>query len=306
MSTEVVTIPDDNVSLHGVVHRPDPEPLQRVGVLISSWVDSGTKAGPHRLMFQVSEALAAAGFYALRFDHRGLCDSPGLYKPTIPDRIADTRKAAAYFRSAFRLDALVGWGMCAGGVLLLNCVSSPGPKEEGIDGLILCNLLGDPESVSPSVDAVATTSVRRMLHNGSLLRKLLRAPRKLHIYLRNLPKLAATLLRPYTNRSADFAEARSYVAGSRTLLAKYSGPMRIICSALHPGQKEIIEWKHSIRHHDWVIMKDAGETFASAEQKAQLIGHTIRWLEKFRLEQLPDSQQHFFAEPETERTEGRI
>lgn len=306
MPTDVLTISGDNLLLHGVVHRPDPEPLQRVGVLFSSWVDSGTKAGPHRLMFQVSEALAEAGFYALRFDHRGLCDSPGFYKPTIADRIADTRAAAAYFRSALHLDALVGWGMCAGGVLLLNCVNSSGPEEERIDGLVLCNLLGDPESVSPSVDAVATTSVRRVLRNGSLLRKILKVPRKLHIYLKNLPKLATTLLRHYTNRSADFAEARGYVHRSRMLLAKYSGPTRMICAGLHPGQKGIIEWKQSIRHHDWVIMRDAGETFASAGQKAQLINHTIEWLEKFRLEQLPNSPRHFPAEPETERTERRI
>ena len=277
--------------LHGIVHRPGREPSQRVGVLISSYVDVSSKVGPHRVYFQTCEAMAGAGFYALRFDCRGLCDSPGILKPALSERIADFRAAAAFFRSSYRLDALVGWGLCGGATLLLHCATTSSPEEERFDGLVLCNILGDPAVVSTFKDGDLLISARRIFLNGSPLQKLLQLPRKFHIYRQNLPKLAAKLFKRYTKPQAEYEEIRTAASRVQQLLAQYSKPTQIICAAKDPCQKEVIKWKNGNHRQDWVVMEDADHVFASAEQKARLIHHTLEWLEKFRMGNLPNLQR---------------
>ena len=70
---------------------------------------------PARL--ELDDPGAAAGFYALRYDNRGMCDSPGINPLTFQDRVADAGAATRVFqtRISFGLDLLLGTVHGSGG-----------------------------------------------------------------------------------------------------------------------------------------------------------------------------------------------
>ena len=140
--TELVNIPADDWTLHGIVHCPKQSSSQRVGVLLYH-ENYNTKIGTHRLFRDLSDRLASAGFYALRYDDRGMCDSPGICDLTIADRLDDARAAARFFRVAYKLDVVIGWGLCLGATTALHTSASSDPLEQ-LDALILCSILADP------------------------------------------------------------------------------------------------------------------------------------------------------------------
>src|SRR5260370_15935283 len=100
---EIVNIPTGGWRLHGIVHIPAGTAERRVGVVLVQ--GPNTKFGTHRLFPQVAEALVQAGFFVLRYDNRGTCDSPGICELTFAYRVADARAAVAFFRRQYRLVA---------------------------------------------------------------------------------------------------------------------------------------------------------------------------------------------------------
>lgn len=289
--TEIVAIPSVDTQLHGVVHLPKHVPGPRVGVLFSV-VGNNTKFGTHRLYVQAAQAVARAGFYALRYDNRGTCDSPGVYEMTFADRVADARAALAFFRSRYQLDVLIGWGICAGAAVLAHCTTASDRSKEHLAGLVLCGVLaypaGNPQSMA-----------RDMFYDGRLFRKLLQAPRKLKVYGENLPKLARSLLAWYLKRDGDpdLKRHRSAVDRVGHLLAQYAGPCLIVF-----GEKDIVWRTFSERVNPddrlglkrkpapsgLVVIKEADHMFSSQEHTAELIRHTLGWLEQFRQVRLPN------------------
>lgn len=93
--------------LLGVVHRPDSyksgDPLLPAVVILHGF--TGTKVEPHRLFVKLAEALAAAGFLALRFDFRGSGDSEGDFEDmTFLGEVSDAGRAIDYLLAAEPVD----------------------------------------------------------------------------------------------------------------------------------------------------------------------------------------------------------
>lgn len=296
--TELVTIENNGAVLHAVLHPPAFEPERRVGVLFAT-MELNAKAGPHRLYYWVAEALANAGFYALRFDYRGTCDSPGFHEVTFADRLADVRAATAFFRKEYRLEAVVGWGLCMGAMIALhNSVSEN--ADERPDALILCEILADPAKVSlPKYGTKRVelgTVAREMFFDGNLLRKLWRAPKKLHVYRRSLPKIAARLIQRYRTRDPELGRFRAAIARVGTLLAEYPGPCLLVY-AEKPGLLE--GFRERVNPGDclglakkpvppeWLLVKDADHVFATRDHTAEVIRKTVEWVEQFQHRYLP-------------------
>lgn len=288
--TEIVTIPNLPRALHGVVHRPASESGQRVGVIFSI-NNYHSKFGFHRLFYELAEALAHGGFYAVRYDNQGDGDSPGSTNLSFAHRVSDLRAAAAFFRAYCRLDALIGWGLCMGSTIVLEYAGED--PQGGFDGLILCSLIADRSKVTlpqweyKKVDPRTVAQI--MFFDGNLLKKLLRAPRKLRIYRNNLPKLAARLLRGF--RDPELAWLRRAVRRTGNRLARYPRPCVIIFGEKDTHRKCFFESvnpddrlglaKKDIPP-DWITIKDGDHSFASGEQKLELIGRTLDWLKLFR------------------------
>src|SRR5215831_13240776 len=177
--TELVSIPAEDWTLHGIVHLPTQSSGKRVGVLLYH-ENYNTKIGTHRLFRELSERLACAGFYALRYDDRGMCDSPGICDLTIADRLADARAAAKFFRVVYKLDVVVGWGLCLGATIALHTSASSDPQEQP-DALMLCSILADPGIVSLPQFGYERVEISKVAQEfflrGNVFRKILNAPR---------------------------------------------------------------------------------------------------------------------------------
>lgn len=291
--TELVTIPSESTFLHGVIHLPGRGLGRPAGILISC-SNIGPKFGPHRLFFRAAEAMADAGFYVLRYDNRGTCDSPGRCELTFAHRVTDARAALAYFRTRYRLETVVGWGLCMAAAVLVHCTTSPFP-EERLDGLVLSNILAHP-SDGWLPEFGEKVDVREMFLGGNVMRKVGQLLRNFHAFRRNLPGLAAKVFKRHWKPQLELVRLHSALDRVGKLLAEYSGPCLLVFGEKDPLRKRFFEQVNPGDRlrlakkrvpPDWAVINDGDHALASREQTADLIHCTLRWLERFRQEHQP-------------------
>jgi pimeloyl-ACP methyl ester carboxylesterase len=294
-TSEIVNIPLDGWTLHGIVHLPQHASGRRVGVVLFH-ENFNTKIGTHRLFRDLGDRLAQAGFYALRYDDRGMCDSPGVCDLTIADRLADARAAASFFRSQYKLDTVVGWGLCLGAAIAVHTSSSRNPSEK-LDGLILCSIVADPGIVSLPQFGYERVQISKVAQEfflrGNVLRKLLNAPRRLKPWAKKFAVLARRYLRPTPRELGRMKDTIGRVGG---LLARYDGP-----SILVFGEKDsyLTDFVERVNPNDrlglkkkelppsWVLIKDGDHTFSSREKTEELFSLTLSWMQPFLEGSLP-------------------
>lgn len=144
----------------------DPAPGP-VGVLIVSG-GSEPRAGAHRGMAMLAQALAARGIPVFRFDRRGVGDSAGDdagFAASQPDLLA----AALIFRHQMPgMRSLIGFGNCdaAAALALFG-------RHSGVHAVVLANpwLGAEPDALPPAA-AIAAHYRARLRHPGQWLRLL--------------------------------------------------------------------------------------------------------------------------------------
>jgi len=185
------------------------------GVLIVSGGNE-VRAGAHRGMAMLAQALAADGIPVFRFDRRGVGDSDGDnagWEASAPDMAA----AVAAFRAEQpQLDRVVGFGNCDGATALALF-----GRDAGIDALVLANPWIGDDSLLPPPAAIRARYARRLL-DARAWRRLLTSRdgwRKLAAGLRRAasrapapPTLAGRLASALSGGSATIVLAR----GDRT------------------------------------------------------------------------------------------
>jgi pimeloyl-ACP methyl ester carboxylesterase len=288
---EIVLIPCEGWKLHGMVHLPPPSSGMRVGVVLFH-ENQNTKFGVHRLFRQLGDAIAEAGFYVLRYDDRGMCDSPGICDLTFAHRLADARSALAFFRARYSLDLVVGWGLCLGAAVATYCGGEPRNAAEKLDGLILCNILADPARVSRPEWGYQKVSLPQVAKDfflrGNFLRKIRNAPHNFASYRTKLGILAARYLHRQPN---ELVRLRKAIGRVGSLLQNYEGPWLLIFSEkdtyltefnerVNPGDKLGLNKK--ALPPGWVLIKNGDHTFASREKTDELIRVTTNWMQEFR------------------------
>jgi pimeloyl-ACP methyl ester carboxylesterase len=297
--TEIVNFSSQGWKLHGIVHAPAGKPERRVGVILLH-ENINTKFGTHQVFRQLADSLAQAGFFVLRFDDRGTCDSPGICDLTFLDRVADCESAVTFFRNRYRLDSLIGWGLCLGASVAIHAAAEALRAEQTFDGVVLCSILADPSIVSlPKYgyyNVNLPTVLRDSFLSGNFLKKLREAPRKLQQYRENLPKLARLVFRRYTQREPALEQLRSHIARVGELLSKHDMPCLLIfgekdpywtsfLTRVNPDDRLGLGRKKHVPA--LVLVKDGDHTFTSREQTQEMIDATLAWVTPFQNGQLP-------------------
>lgn len=288
--TELVTIPVDRLTLHGVVHLPKQSSGKRIGVVLYH-ENYNTKFGTHRLFRDLGVRLAYAGFYALRYDDRGMGDSPGVCDLSIADRLTDARAAAKFFRVVYKLDVVIGWGLCLGATLAVHTSASRDPQER-LDGLILCSLLADPGIVSLPQFGYERVEMSKVAQDfflrGNLIRKLLKAPVSFRSWMY---KLGVIVRRHLSGTPKELGRMKAAIGRVGGLLAAYDGPCLIIfgekdsyltdfTERVNPGDR--LELQKRPNPPEWVLIENGDHTFSSREKTEQLFQTTLDWLKRLR------------------------
>lgn len=284
---EFVEIPAGDWRLHGAVHVPKTPPMRRVGVVLFH-ENYNTKFGTHRLFRDLGDRLGDAGFYALRYDDRGMCDSPGICDLTIADRLADARAAVRFFRAHYKLDAVVGWGLCLGAVLALY-TSSSGDSQDKLEALILCSILADPGIVSLPQFGYERVEISKVAQEfflrGNVLRKLWNAPRSIGSWTR---KLSIVVRRHLRGTPRELVRMRNTIARVGSLLSTYEGRCLLIFGEkdsyltdfnerVNPGDK--LGLKAKAIPPERVLIKNGDHTFSSRDKTEELFCASIDWLD---------------------------
>ncbi len=299
---EIVTIPGKNWSMHGIVHVPETALEPRTGVVLLH-ENPNTKFGTHRIFRELADLLCEAGFYVLRFDERGMNDSPGTVELDVDIRVEDARYAARFFRSHCRLEKLVGWGLCMGSVVTLHSHAAARHPEEKYDAMVLCSILADPAMVSSrKVDYVKADIgvVVQQVFRGNILRKLWEAPGKMHIYRQNVPKLLRAMANQYLHLEPEVERVRAYIAKIAPLLSAVDRPSVMIFGE---KDKHFMRFTENVNPNDklglktkefppsFVVIKDGDHTFSSRPQMEDVFAATLDWVQAFHRGLRPEREQ---------------
>ena len=287
--TELVKIRSGKWELSGVVHAPSVAPQRRVGVVLLH-ENFNTKFGTHRMFYQVGEALAAAGFYALRYDNRGMCDSPGINALTFDARLADVGPATQFFKKEYRLDSVFFWGLCMGAAVALHASAQAGAEMP--EGIMLCSLLADPGDVSlPQFGYGATPSrVVAGLSRGNVLKRASRFVTD-GTYRKNVGRMLKGAVTQIAAREPELERLKKYIGQVGDLLRQYRGPIVLVFGDKDPC------WTHfdeRVNANDQLglakmgskrifLMVEGGDhTFSSMKQTQTVIEWTVEWAQGLR------------------------
>jgi pimeloyl-ACP methyl ester carboxylesterase len=289
MATRIGSFQSDQWRLNACIHLPEDVPELRIGVVV---IHEVTKFGTHGLFRQVADAFAASGFYALRYDNRGNCDSPGDCEFTFEDRVADACAATHFFRTEYSLDKVLLWGLCMGSAVAVHA-SARLSGHVGPAGMILCSLLADPLDASlPELNYRPATLVA-YLRNGLTGNpwNRLRAFVSDGIYRTNLLGSVAAMGRNYFRGNGKLENMRCQISRVGPLLAQYDGPSLLIygdadpfwstfTKRINPGDKlRLSEMKSPPKI---ALVVDGDHMFHSIPQTSEVIRLTMSWAAAFR------------------------
>lgn len=221
---DLVTVHNGQWPLSGVVHTPRFRPKRRVGVVLLH-ENFNTKFGTHRIFYQLGEALAESGLYALRYDNRGTCDSPRIHPLTFPDRVEDACAASKFFMNKYELDSVLFWGLCMGAAVAVHASELLGPQIP--QGMMLCSILADPLDASLPQFGYSQVNLSRFidqrLFQGGAWQRAFRFVTDRE-YRQNAVTKVKKLVMRYFASGPELGQLQKHIARVGDLLSRYTGP----------------------------------------------------------------------------------
>jgi exosortase A-associated hydrolase 1 len=236
------------------------------------------RAGSHRQFVTMARELAARGFPAMRFDHRGIGDSAGEAR-SFDTLDADVR--AAVDTLAARADVSQGivlFGLCdAASAAMIYA-----PTDPRVVGLILLNPWAHTEATA------ARTRLRsyytRRLFAPAFWKKLLRGGIDWRESARSLASRGASAF----GASRGAGDAGSYIDRMLAGVERFRGPALFVTCGDDLTAAEFLaraqgsrRWRRALgrattrRFH----LGPANHTFSTAAWRAQITAECARWLE---------------------------
>ncbi|MFH7044197.1 hydrolase 1, exosortase A system-associated [Paucibacter sp. JuS9] len=268
--------------LLGILSEPPGErQASGVGVIV---IVGGPqyRAGSHRQFTLLARALASQGHHCLRFDYRGMGDSPGKTH-TFIDVEADVAAAVQSLRRHCpAVDKVVLWGLCDGASAALLYLDAAGPAA-GVDGLVLLN------PWVRSAETLAKTQVRhyytQRLRQKEFWLKLLRGGTGLKALREFLGKLR-TASASRQRRSGSGATLTFQDRMARAWSA-FQGPVLLLLSGDDYVAKEFQDlvraspaWSRLVQGRDTKqhLLEGVDHTFSSAAWRREVEMLTAQWM----------------------------
>lgn len=272
---EVLDIACEGESLIGILSIP--KSMGKLGVVI---VVGGPqyRIGSHRQFVLLARHLADAGHPVLRFDHRGIGDSPGAGQ-TFESIEADIQAAVnAMYHRLPDLAGLVLWGLCdAASAALLHQYHR---NDRRIRGLALVN------PWVRSKETLARAHVKHYyvdrLRQPSFWRKLFRREISGGAWTGLLSNLRMMLRRSSPRRSQGFQKQMAQA------WQQFPGSLLLILSERDYTAKEFIEavdsqsvWRDALQKTQLtrIDIAQADHTFSNQGDREQVEKATLRWLQ---------------------------
>jgi alpha-beta hydrolase superfamily lysophospholipase len=287
---ELVKIRSGQWELSGVVHPPASTLRRRIGIVLLH-ENYNSRFGTHRMFVQVAQALAESGFFVLRYDNRGMCDSPGMNEQlAFEDRIADAKAATEFFQTEYRLETIYFWGLCMGAAVAVHTGVQMG--RQAPQGMMLCSLLADPRDAAlPQTGYGASTArLAEGFSKGNLAKKIMRLFTD-STYRKNVGLFGKALLKRFSTRQPELQLLQKKIGQLAQLLRHYNGPMVLLfgdkdpCWAhfqerVNPDDKLGLA-KKAIAPQ-FVLLEGGDHTFSSMQQTKQMVQWTVEWAEALR------------------------
>jgi alpha-beta hydrolase superfamily lysophospholipase len=150
LNEKLISFENHNQRLFGMVHIPESN--NQVPAVLMLHGFTGNRIENHFLFVKMARRLAAAGYYAMRFDFRGSGESEGAFKDmTVPAEIDDAKVALAWLRNQPEVDPerVVILGISMGGAV----ASAVAGDDAAVAGLILWSAVADLEELHAMTNA---------------------------------------------------------------------------------------------------------------------------------------------------------
>lgn len=275
MKESVLNFVCEGSPLVGILAEPSTDIAADVGVVI---IVGGPqyRAGSHRQFTLLARHLARNGVAALRFDYRGMGDSPGEARDFL-DVNADIASAiTALLAAKPALKRVVLWGLCDAASAALIYLESTG--DQRVAGVALLN------PWARSAATLAQTHVKhyywRRLRQKEFWQKLLRGG------------VGGTALRGLLNnvrlaKGQGKTDSRQFQDRMADGLLEFNGPVLLILSGNDYTAKEFSV--HASKFPAWqaelkkaIRLESADHTFSNLSDTAEVENLTLRWLNSIK------------------------
>ncbi len=277
--------------LVAILHRPEVAATpSRVGVVMIVGGGPQYRVGGHRQLTLWSRQLSAAGIPVLRFDHRGMGDSPGEYDgfTALDDDIRCAIDRLVVECPQVREAVL--WGECSAASAALYYAY----RDPRVSGAVLLNLWVRTKALA--AQATLRYYYLQRLLQPSLWRKLLSGQFNPLASIKSAYQLVqeARAGEPepagdvhHTGLSAAIPRSLPLTEGLLLGLSRFKGRVMLVQSGRDMIAREFDvvvnaspAWRAALarcdtQRHD---MADGDHTFSSAEQRNQVVSWALEWL----------------------------
>ncbi len=272
----------DDAELVGVLDRPAGAPTRGALIVVGG---PQYRVGSHRQFTLLARDLSAAGYAAMRFDHRGIGDSSG--EPAGFEALDDDIRSAvdAFLEAVPGLEEVVWFGLCDAASAAMMYV----PSDPRIKGLVVLNPWVRSEA------GLARSTIRQYYAGQLMSRDFWTRLFTGEVRVGSAAvSLVRTVVRALGGRRGDDATGTSTAAATRPFqermcagFASFRGPILVVLSGddLTATEFEGLvrsrrAWRKAMARRSVTIQRlpEASHTFSTRAWRDQVAAWTSAWM----------------------------